>query len=62
MKTVVHLTKKQAGKLLKVMKRQYEIFDEKENPEHNTWKLEFNEDGTITVWSGRYGYSTKEIE
>ncbi len=62
MKTIIHLTKKQAGKLLDIIQRQYDSFDEKTYPEHNDWKLEFNDDGSIDVWSGRHGYSTKDIK
>jgi len=62
MKTIIYLTKKQAEKLLKVIKRQYDSFDEIGYPEHNNWKLEFNDDGSVLVWSGCHGFSTKELK
>lgn len=60
MRTTVSLSKEQALKLIKVMERQAKT-DEEKYPEHKNWKLEFNQDGTIMVWSGAHGFSTKEI-
>jgi len=62
MRTTIELTKEQVRKLIIVLKRQYDNFDEKNYPEHNDWKLEFNNDGSILVWSGCHGFSTKEVK